>query len=121
MPRTAAGGMRRFQTPSSSSAHVRETRSCAACLQAYCTLRVLKLSGYKADGRGAQVAVVQFASEARVELPLQAAETAAFQACVAEMVRDCVLCEIGLGLGYFALLLCGVHGARMLRRRHARC
>ena len=30
--------------------------------------------------------MVQFASEPRVELPLQAIETAAFQACVAELV-----------------------------------
>ncbi|KAK9844198.1 hypothetical protein WJX81_007814 [Elliptochloris bilobata] len=34
-----------------------------------------------------QVAVVQFASEPRVELPLQPIETAAFQACVADMGR----------------------------------
>ncbi len=74
----------------------------------------------RAAGRGAQVAVVQFASEARVELPLQAAETAAFQACVAEMVRGCVLCGIGLGLWFFAPISCGVHGARMLRPGHAR-
>ena len=39
-----------------------------------------------------QVAVVQFASEARIELPLQATETAAFQACVAEMVRPLPAC-----------------------------
>ena len=37
--------------------------------------------------RCAQVAVVQFASEPRVELPLQAIETGAFQACVAELAR----------------------------------
>lgn len=43
--------------------------------------------GTAARLRTAQVAVVQFASEPRVELPLQAIETGAFQACVAELAR----------------------------------
>jgi len=91
---------------------------CDVCWQAHVALRPHTRPGYRAAGRGTQVAVVQFASEARVELPLQAAETAAFQACVSEMVRGCLPCQVGLGLS--ALRLRGVHGARMLRPGHAR-